>query len=185
MGSHSEYRLNSKDLRKYLIPGTRCCCPQKKTKNNNYWLHALRKNGFRKKIAKSTELKTLLDTLGYEQYAEPLARAGVFGMAELTATSKAEVQKMGVLPGHANLLLQRARKPSDAKQPKASSAPKPAPKAVGFFVGRSVLYTRGNGATVRAKVVKNHGNGKYDIHFQQDGNDVVRLSVPRAKLQIA
>ena len=110
-------------------------------------------------------------------------------MPELTATSKAVLQKMGVLPRHANLLLQRARKPSDAqpapKQPKASSAPKPAPKAVGFFVGRSVLYTRGNGATVRAKVVKNHGNGKYDIQFQQDGNDVVCLSVPRAKLRIA
>ena len=77
-------------------------------------------------------------------------------MAELTATSKAELQKMGVLPGHANLLLQCARKHSDAqlapKQPKASSAPRPAPTAVGFFVGRSVLYTRGNGATVRAKV---------------------------------
>ena len=46
------------------------------------------------------------------------------GMAELTATSKAELQKMGVLPGHANLLLQRARKPFDVqpapKQPKAS-----------------------------------------------------------------
>ena len=28
------YRLNSKDLRKYLIPGTRCCCPQKKRKKN-------------------------------------------------------------------------------------------------------------------------------------------------------
>ena len=110
-------------------------------------------------------------------------------MTGLTATSKAEPQKMGVLPGHASLLLQRARKPSDAqptpKQLKAESAPKPAPKAVGFFVGRSVLYIRGNGATVRAKVGKNHGNGKYDIEFQQDGNDVVRLCVPRAKLRIA
>ena len=137
----------------------------------------------------STELKTLLDTLGYEQYVEPLARVGVYGMAELTATSKAELQKMGVLPGHANLLLQRARKPCDAqlapKQPKATSAPKPAPKAMRFFVGWSVLHTHGNGATVRAKVVKNHGNGRYDIQFQQDGNDVVRLSVPTAKLRIA
>ena len=35
----------------------------------------------------STELKTLLDTLGCEQYAEPLARARVCCMAELTATS--------------------------------------------------------------------------------------------------
>ena len=91
---------------------------------------------------------------------------------------------MGVLPGHANLLLQRARKPSDAqpvpKQPKAEPAPKPAPKAMGFFMGR-----RGNGATVQAKVVKNHGNGKHDIQFQHDGTDVVRLSVPRAKLRIA
>ena len=96
---------------------------------------------------------------------------------------------MGVLPGHANLLLRCAHKPSDVqpapKPPKASSAPKLAPKAVGFFVGRSVLYTRGNGATVRAKVVKNHGNGKYDIQFQHNGNDVVRLSMPRAKLRIA
>ena len=86
-------------------------------------------------------------------------------MAQLTATSTAELQKMGVLPRHANLLLQRARKPFDVqpapKQPKASSARKLAPKAAGFFVERSVLYTRGNGATVRAKVVKNHGNGKY------------------------
>ena len=47
------------------------------------------------------------------------------------------------------------------------------------------LYTLGNGAAVQAKVMKNHGNGKYDIQFQQDGNDVVRLSVPSAKLQIA
>ena len=86
-------------------------------------------------------------------------------------------------------VLQLARKPSDAqpapKQPKASSAPKPAPKAVGFFVGRSVLYICGDGAMVRANVVKNHGNGKYDIQFQQDGNDVVRFSLPRAKLRIA
>ena len=44
-------------------------------------------------------------------------------------------------------------------------------------MGRSVLYTRGNGATVRAKVVKNAENGAYDIQFQHDGNDVVRLSV--------
>ena len=96
---------------------------------------------------------------------------------------------MGVMLGHANLLLQRARKPFDVqpapKQPKASSSPKPAPKAVGFFVERSALYTRGNRATVRAKVVKNHGNGKHDIQFQHDGNDVVRLFVPRAKLRIA
>ena len=28
--------------------------------------------------------------------------AGVCGMAELTATSKTELQRMGVLPGHAN-----------------------------------------------------------------------------------
>ena len=49
----------------------------------------------------------------------------------------------------------------------------------------SVLYTRGTGVTIEAKVMKNHGNGKYDIQFQQDGNSVVRLSVPRAKLQIA
>ena len=132
----------------------------------------------------SAELKTLLDTLGYEQYAEPLARAGVCGMAELTATSKAELPKMGVLPGHPDMLLQHARKPCGAqpapKQRKANSAPNPAPKAVGFFVGRSVLYTRDNGATVRAKVVKNHRNGKYDIQFQQDGHDVVRLFVPVA-----
>ena len=98
---------------------------------------------------------------------------------------------MGVLPGHVNLLLQRARKPSDTqpapKLPKSThaSAPKRAPKPAGFFVGRSVLYTRGNGATVGAKVVKNHGNGKYNIQFQQDGNCVVRLSVPSTKLQIA
>ena len=52
-------------------------------------------------------------------------------------------------------------------------------------MGRSVQYTRGNGATVGAKVLKNHGNDKYDIQFQQDSNSVVRLSVPRAKLQIA
>ena len=54
-------------------------------------------------------------------------------------------------------------------------------------VGETQLcfYTLGNGATVQAKVMKNHGNGKYDIQFQQDGNDVVRLSVPSAKLQIA
>ena len=74
----------------------------------------------------STELKTVLHTLGYEQYSAVLARAGVCGMAELTATSKTELQRMGVLPGHANLLLQRARKPSDAqrapKQPKATRA---------------------------------------------------------------
>ena len=43
----------------------------------------------------------------------------------------------------------------------------------------------GTGLTIEAKVMKNHGNGKYDIQFQQDGNSVVRLSVPRAKLQIA
>ena len=79
-------------------------------------------------------------------------------MAQLTATSTAELQKMGVLPRHANLLLQAVRKPLDVrpapKQPKASSAPKLAPKAAGFIVYRSALDTHGNGGTVRAKVVK-------------------------------
>ena len=55
---------------------------------------------------------------------------------------------------------------------------------VGFFVGRSNLYTRGNGATVRAKVVKNHGNGKYDIQFQQDGNDVEWTAIPESKVRM-
>ena len=40
-------------------------------------------------------------------------------------------------------------------------------------------------AAIGAKVPKNHGNGKCDIQFQPDGNSVVRLSVPRARLQIA
>ena len=63
----------------------------------------------------STELKTLLHTLGYDHYSA--------------------LQKMGVLLGHVKVLLQRDRKPSHAqptpKQPKASRAPapKPAPKA--------------------------------------------------------
>ena len=52
-------------------------------------------------------------------------------------------------------------------------------------MGRTVLYTRGTGVTIEAKVMKNHGNGKYDIQFQQNGTSVVRRSVPRAKLQIA
>ena len=74
-----------------------------------------------------------------DQYSAALARVGVSGMAELTATSKAELQKMGVLLGHANLLLQHALKPSDAqpapKQPKSTRtpAPKSAPKPAVFF----------------------------------------------------
>ena len=95
---------------------------------------------------------------------------------------------MGVLLRHANLLLQQCHKPSDAdptpKQLKAAHA-KPAPKPAGFFCGEECLYTCGNEATVGAKVVKNHGNGKYGIQFQQDGNCLVRLSVARAKQQIA
>ena len=48
------YRANIKDLRKYLIPGTGCCCPQNKTqKNINFWRHALCKNGFRNKKRKN------------------------------------------------------------------------------------------------------------------------------------
>ena len=31
----NSYRANSKDLRKYLIPGTRCGCPQKKTQKKS------------------------------------------------------------------------------------------------------------------------------------------------------
>ena len=137
------------------------------------------------------DLSEMLVDLGYEQYTAPLARAGICSLAELTATSKSELQRLGLLAGHANLLLQRAHRPSDAqpapKRPKASHAPapKPAPKPAGFFVGRSVLYTRGNGTTARAKVLKNHGNDKYDIEFQQDGNNVVRRFVPTAKLQTA
>ena len=78
---------------------------------------------------------------------------------------------MRVLPGQANLLLQHARKPSDVepapKQPKSTCAPgpKPASKPARFFLGRSVLYTHDNRATVGAKVVKNYGNGKYDIQI--------------------
>ena len=39
------------------------------------------------------------------------------------------------------------------------TAPKPAPKPAGFFVGRTILYTRGTGGTIEAKVMKNHGTG--------------------------
>ena len=57
------YRTNPKDLKKYLLPGTRCCCSQKKNaKKINYWLHALCKNGFRKKNRK---MKYLLPTFAH------------------------------------------------------------------------------------------------------------------------
>ena len=53
------YRTNPKDLRKYLLPGTRCVFRKKKIrKKNNFWRHALRKNGFRKK--KSQKLNIFL-----------------------------------------------------------------------------------------------------------------------------
>ena len=48
-------------------------------------------------IEHSTELTTLLHTLGYDQYSAALAHASVCGMAELTATSKVELHKIGVL----------------------------------------------------------------------------------------
>ena len=47
------YRLNSKDLRKCLIPGTRCCCPQKKNaKKLIIGFTCYAKMGSAKKIAK-------------------------------------------------------------------------------------------------------------------------------------
>ena len=144
----------------------------------------------RPSVAQCSTEKTLLHTLRYDQYRAALTSAGLCGMAELTTTSKAELHKMGLLPGHANLLLQCARKPSDAwpapKHPKSTRAPAPklAPKLAGFFVGRSVLYTSGNGATVGTKVVKNHGNAIM-IFNSKRRLIMVRLSMPRAKLQIA
>ena len=83
---------------------------------------------------------------------------------------------MGVLPGHANLLLQGAHKPSDAqpapKQPKSTHAPapKPVPKPASFswegVFCTLVVTVLWLGPKL---VVKIHGNGKYNIQFQQDG----------------
>ena len=53
----------------------------------------------------STELNTLLHTLGYEQHIASYARVGLCNMAKLTAISKAELKQFGALPGHATLLL--------------------------------------------------------------------------------
>ena len=59
-----QYHTNSKDLGKYLIPGTRCCCPRKKKRKKiNSWRHALRKNGFRKKIATIKYFLPILDAI--------------------------------------------------------------------------------------------------------------------------
>ena len=88
---------------------------------------------------------------------------------------------------YCSVLAMRSQPPGNLRQPKASHdpTPKPAHEVIVFFMGRVVSYTHGNGATDGAKVIKNDRNSKYDIQFQQDGTSVVRLSLPRAKLQIA
>ena len=56
LSTAERYRPNPKDLKKYLIPSTGCCCPQKKNKSQkkiNFWRHALHKNGFHKKNRKN------------------------------------------------------------------------------------------------------------------------------------
>ena len=74
-------------------------------------------------LALIPDLSALLTDLGYEQYGAALAGAGVCCMAELAATSKSELQKVGVLAGHANSLLHRAHRPFDAQPaPKRSKA---------------------------------------------------------------
>ena len=55
LAPHNYCRTNPKDLRKYLIPGTRCCCPQKKISAKNELIFGVMlyaKTGSEKKIAK-------------------------------------------------------------------------------------------------------------------------------------
>ena len=62
---------------------------------------------------------------------------------------------------------------------------KPCPQPCGFFRCEKCFVHLWHGAAVGSKVVKSHGDGKYCIRFQRDGDCVVYLPVPRTKLQIA
>ena len=158
------------------------------------------------------ELKALLEELDYEKYTQVLCGAGITSMGELLASSQSDLKKIGLLPGHAGYLLQQARKhevpdraakqlrveaagnsKSGARTPGRPGAPgargpAPAPSSkaspqAGFCVGTSVMYKQSHGDAVRAKVTKMHGNGRYDVQYQtEEGQSVVRLSVPRDRL---